>query len=87
MSSDEGEVYIMREDGDEEWVSPTPARTAIADAVIAATELEEDDLEDIASDVDLTDLAAALEAGESHTLTVEGHEVTVDPDGDISVAE
>jgi len=87
MSPDNGEVYIMSDDGDEEWVSPTPARTAIIEAVTAATDLTEDDLDDVGTYVDLAALGSALDDGDPHTFPVEGHDVTVDPGGDIDVDE
>lgn len=88
MSSEDGEVYIMSEAGDEEWVSPTPARTAIPDAVADATDLEDDDIDDIEEYVDLPALREVLDGGEDElTFTIEGHKVTVTDDGDIDVAE
>lgn len=87
MSPDNGEVYILQGTGEEEWVRPTPARTAIAEAVTAATDLTADDLNDIDVYVDLAALGAALDDGDAHTFTVEGHEVTVDPSGDIAVED
>ncbi|WP_302081746.1 HalOD1 output domain-containing protein [Salinibaculum rarum] len=86
MSSEDGEVYVMRAETDEEWVSPKPVRTAITDALTEATALEESDIDTIESYVDLTALRGVLE-GEDDDLTfdVEGHDVTVTADGDISV--
>jgi hypothetical protein len=85
MSQKNGEAYIMQET-DEEWVSPTPATAAIADALAAATDLEKSDLEDIADDIDHKRLEELL-AGDSgeETFTIEGCDVTVDSSGDISV--
>lgn len=86
MSSDDGEVYIMTGAGDEEWVSPTPAQTAITDAVTDATDLIEEDIDDIDAYVDLGDLRAVLDGVDDElTFTVEGHQVTVTETGDISV--
>lgn len=86
MSSEDGEVYIMTGVGDEEWVSPTPAQTAITDAVTGATDLTEADISDIETYVDLDELRAVL-AGDDDTVTftVEDHEITVTNTGDISV--
>jgi hypothetical protein len=84
MSPDNGDVYIMSGDGDDGWVSPTPAQTAIVEAVTAATALEADDIETYTN---LTDLEAALADGQSYTFTVEGSTVTIDPDGTIDVAD
>lgn len=87
MSSDEGEIYLMREDGDEGWVSPTPAGTAIVEAVASSTDLTADDIEAVDEYVDLADLRTAIEEDESLTFVVEGHEVTIDPSGGIDVAD
>jgi hypothetical protein len=86
MSSDNGDVYILRETDDEEWVSPTPARTAVAEAVTAATDLDDGDVDDIEAAVDFDALGTALADDEPYTVTVAGHEVTVDPSGAIEVA-
>jgi hypothetical protein len=86
MSSENGEVYIMSPSGDEEWVTPTPARTAIADAVAEATDLEGEDIGDVEEYVDLPALRAVLDGDEEElTFTIEGHEVTVTGAGDIHV--
>jgi hypothetical protein len=86
MSSENGEVYIMSPSGDEEWVTPTPARTAIAEAVTDATDLESEDVGDVEEHVDLPALRAVLDGDDDElTFTVEGHEVTVTGDGDIQV--
>jgi len=86
MSSENGEVYIMSPSGDEEWVTPTPARTAITDAVTEATDLEGEDVDDIEEYVDIPDLRAVLEGDDDElTFRVEDHEVTVTGDGDIQV--
>lgn len=86
MSSENGEVYIMSDEDDDEWVSPTPAQTAIVEAVTEATDLSAGDVDDIEEYVDLADLRTTLEDdGEALTFTVEDHEVTVDADGDITV--
>jgi len=85
MSPENGEVYIMQ-DTDEEWVSPTPATAAIADALASATDLDEAALQDIGEHIDhgrLEELLAG-EGGE-RTFTIEGYDVTVDSSGNISV--
>lgn len=84
MSTENGEIYIMSGDGDE-WVTPTPARTAIVDAVIEATDLDAGDIDDIESYVDLTDLRNVLDRREQLTFSVEGHDVVVDETGNIDV--
>ncbi|MFC7132855.1 MULTISPECIES: HalOD1 output domain-containing protein [Salinibaculum] len=87
MSQDDGAVYILQESEDEEWVRPTPAWTAIVEAVTGATDLDADRLDDAEAYVDLTALAAALDAGEQLQFSVEGHDVTVGPDGTIDVGD
>jgi hypothetical protein len=87
MSSERGEVYLLRED-DDEWVRPTPASTAIVEAVTEETDLDESDLDDATADVEWTELAAVLEGeGEEYTFTVEGHEVSIDSEGNIALGE
>jgi hypothetical protein len=87
MSSENGGLYIMRDDDDEQWVRPTPAGAAIVDAVISQTELTESDLANIHTYVDREELRTVLEdeGTEPLTFTVEGHEVSVETSGEISV--
>lgn len=87
MSPDTGNVYIMTGDGEGEWVRPTPAKTAIVDAVTAATDLTVDDLADVETYVDLAELAAALEEQTAYTAVVEGYDVTIQPSGEIAVTD
>ena len=89
MSLEDGEVYIMSDDGEgEEWVSPTPASTVIVRAVTAETDLDADDLDDVERYVDPGELRDVLSAEEGTvTFQVEGYAVTVDADGDVDVAD
>lgn len=89
MSSENGGLYIMRDDDDEQWVRPTPAGAAIVDAVLSQTALSEDDLSNIHSYVDREDLRSVLEneAADPLTFTVEGYDVTVAHGGEITVEE
>jgi len=89
MSSENGELYIMRDDEDEQWVRPTPAGAAIVDAVVSGTDLSDSDLGSIHSYVDRAELRAVLEeeTEEILTFTVEGHEVTVEHSGEITVGD
>ena len=86
MSSENGAVYMMSPSEDEGWVSPTPAQTAITDAVTAATALGDDDIDDLETYVDRQKLRAVLD-GDADDLTfeIEGHDVTVTGDGNIEV--
>jgi hypothetical protein len=87
MSSEDGTVYIMSPSGDEEWVSPMPAGAAVTEAVTGATDLSDEDVDDLESYVDLGDLRAVLDGDEDEvTFEVEGNDVTVTADGDIDVA-
>ncbi|WP_276273857.1 HalOD1 output domain-containing protein [Haloarcula litorea] len=88
MDSNDGTVYLIRGDEDDEWVSPEPAGEVIADAVVDATDLDVADLEPIESYADADALRAVLGDGDRESLSfdVEGHEVTVTGDGDVSVA-
>jgi hypothetical protein len=89
MGSEDTALYVMRGDDEEDWVHPTPAATAIVDAVTGATDLDESEIDDAGSYVDWDDLSALLdgEGGEELTFAVEGHEVTVSADGTIAVAD
>jgi hypothetical protein len=85
MSPKNTEVYIMQ-DTDEEWVRPTPARAAISEALVAATDLDETDLQDI--DIDHSGLRKLLDGeGEKQTFTIEGYDVTINSSGDITVTD
>jgi len=88
MGSDDGTVYMIRGGTEDEWVSPTPARDVIVEAVVDATALAADDIDDLDTYVDVDDLAAVLDGTEEMlTFPVEGHDVTVTSDGDVHVAE
>jgi len=89
MSPENGELYIMRDDDAEEWVSPTPVSTAIVDAVTAQTDLNAADIDDIEAYVDLADLHTLLSGDQEGPVSfeVENHGVMVDADGDISVID
>ena len=78
----------MSDEDGEEWVSPTPVRVAISEAVVDATDLEDDDLGDLESYVDIEDLRELLDGDREEDLSfaVEGHDVTISEDGDIDVA-
>jgi len=88
MSSEEHEVYIMQDEEEEEWVSPTPARAVILEAVTDQTDLEEGDLDDLGAYVDRDELREVLEedGADKTTFAVEGHDVTVDSDGNVTVS-
>lgn len=88
MSSENGEVYIMQDEDDAEWVRPTPVRDAVVAALAEVTDLEADAVEELDAYLDPEDLRALLdgERSEPLTFTVERHEVTIDGDGEIQVA-
>lgn len=89
MSSEDGTPYIIPQTvgPDDEWVSPAPAETVITDALVAAGDLEPDDVDDLWSHVDVSSLTAVLEGEtESLSFTVDGHEVVVASDGSIDVS-
>jgi hypothetical protein len=86
MNEADGTLYIIGDEGDDEWVSPEPADAVIRAAVTEATDLEADDLDDLDGYVERAALAAVIEGGDDEvTFDVEGHEVTVSGDGDVSV--
>ncbi|AEM58229.1 hypothetical protein HISP_13445 [Haloarcula hispanica N601] len=90
MSSNEGTVYMLRNratEGSDDWVSPEPAGDVIADAVIEATDLDADDIDGLDTYVDIESLRAVVteRTTESLTFGVEGHDVTITADGEVSV--
>ena len=87
MKSENGTVYMIRGHDDDEWVSPEPAEAVISDALFDATDLTADDIDYVGSYVDAAKLRAVLGDGDAEILTfdVEGHEVTVTADGDVTV--
>ena len=88
MSSENGEMYIMQDADDEEWVSPTPARQAVVEALAETTDVEAEAVEDLDAYLDPSSLQELLDGERSDplTFTVEDHEVTIDGDGEISVS-
>lgn len=86
MGSDDGTVYMIRGETADEWVSPAPAEEVIVESVVEASDLDADGIDDLATYVDTDELAAVVNgSGESLTFAVEGHDVTVTGDGDVSV--
>ena len=86
MGSDDGTVYMIRGETADEWVSPAPAEEVILESVVEAGEVSADDIDDLATYVDTDELAAVVNGGdESLTFAIEGHDVTVTGDGDVSV--
>ena len=88
MKSDNGTVYMIRGNEDDEWVSPEPAEAVITEALFDATDLTEDDIDYIGSYVDAAQLRAVVGDGDDDTITfdVEGNEITVTAGGDVTVA-
>lgn len=85
MGSEHGNVYLMQE-ADDEWVSPTPASTAVREAVAGETDLDPADIDDIEAYVDPETLQSLLDdGGDDLTFVVEDHDVTVEADGTITV--
>ncbi len=86
MPSENGEAYVIRDAGDDVWERPMPVSTAVVNAVTDATDLAGEDLADLDSYVDVSDLQDVLAAEEGAVeFAVEGHEVRVTADGDIEV--
>lgn len=89
MSSKKGTPYIIRnasDQGDDEWVSPEPADEVITAAVTTTGDVDADDLGDLSTYVDVSELTAVLDGeDEEIAFTVEGHEVRVTSDGSIDV--
>lgn len=91
MSPNEGTPYMIRhasDQGDDEWVSPEPADEVITDAVVAAGDVEPDDVDDLSSYVDVSELAAVLDGEDAEiSFTVEDHDVLVTSDGSVEVTD
>ncbi|WP_225333062.1 HalOD1 output domain-containing protein [Halomicrobium urmianum] len=87
MSFNHG-IYVLDGDDGDEWVTPRPVDEVVVDAVAASTDLERGDLDAIDAYADLDEVAAVVADGdrESVTFPVEGHEVTLTREGDVSVA-
>jgi|GEM_PF-579620 len=86
------DLYVLApgegEDESDGWVSPRPIDEAVRAAVRDATEIDPDEIDDAESYVDLDEVAALLDGdGEDDSLTfaVEGHEVTIDGGGHVTV--
>lgn len=79
-------VYVTRTD-ENGWETPVSVGTAITDAIVEATALEVGDIDDIAAYVDTDRIVTLLETDRSIPVSfrVEGHSVTLHPDGDVTV--
>lgn len=86
--SSEKDLYILQDDADEEWVRPTPVRSAIVQTVAAETDLSTEEVEAAADAIPTADLRAVLETEREGELSfsLAGYDVTVDANGDITVA-
>lgn len=89
MSSEEHGIYIMQDEDDNEWVSPTPARAAIVDEVTEATDLDSDELGDLDEYFEVDELDDVLNGDGDSPLefTIEGYDVTIKPSGEIEVGD
>ncbi|WP_436925938.1 HalOD1 output domain-containing protein [Halosimplex amylolyticum] len=86
------ELYVLAPgEGDavsDGWVSPRPINEAVGTAVADVTDLEADNVEDADAYVDIEQIETLLDGGddeESLTFSVEGHDVTIDGGGHVSV--
>jgi len=88
MQSNEGTVYMIQGHDADGWVSPEPAAAVISEALFDATGLTSEDIDPIDTYVDAAQLRSVVGDGSSDTITfdVEGNEVTVTADGDVTVA-
>jgi hypothetical protein len=81
-------VYVIRGESDSEWVSPAPAEEVIVEALVTDSDVIPEDIYDVSTYVDTDELATVVNGdGETLTFTVEGHEITVTSDGDVTVGE
>lgn len=75
---------------DEGWVAPEPAEEVIVEEILAATDLSREDIEPLTEHVDFEQLATLLSGegtDEPTTFSVEGHEITVSADGDVTITD
>jgi len=88
MNSENGTVYLIQGQADDEWLRPKPAEAVIVDAVVEETSLTREDVGHIDSYVDAESLRAVVGSGEEERLTfaIEDVEVTVTAGGDVTVA-
>lgn len=89
MDSNDGTLYMIRHESaqaDDEWITPEPAEEVIVDAILAAGDLEADDLDDLSEYVDFATLAAVLNGeNDDASFTIADHEVVVTSDGAVDV--
>ncbi|WP_372480071.1 HalOD1 output domain-containing protein [Halomicrobium sp. HM KBTZ05] len=86
MDSDDSTVYMIRGDTGDEWVSPTPAEDVIVESLLSASELTAAEIGDLGRYVEADELAAVVNGSdEAITFAVEGYDVTVTSDGDVTV--
>lgn len=86
MGSEDGELYVMQEGEDGEWVSPTPARSLIVEAITDETDLDASGVDDLGEYVDLDELRDVLEGdADAVSFEVEDVGVTVDEDGNVEI--
>jgi len=83
----DGDLYVFGEHDDGDWVSPRPAGEVVTELVTEATDLSDDDIDDLDAYVDRDEFAAHLDGdpGEPFTFTVEDHEVLVGTDGTVDI--
>jgi hypothetical protein len=79
-------VYVTVSDGDR-WETPVPIRTAIIEALAEVSDLTDEDVDHLSVYVNPDRIVHTVEGDDASPLsfTVEGHEVTVHPSGDVSV--
>lgn len=86
MGSEDGDVYIMQEGDEGEWVNPRSARSLILEALEDDADVDPDDVDDLGEYVDWDELRDVFDGdAEDVTFEVEGTDVTVEEDGDIDV--
>lgn len=92
MSRKDEAVYIIPGDGNagegkEAWITPEPAEEVIVEEVLTVTDLSRETVQPLSDHVEFAALEKTLsgERGESLTFEVEGHTVTLTPDGTVTV--
>lgn len=86
LSDSVDSVYVTRTD-EHGWETPVPVGKAITDAVVDATDVDAAEVGDLSTYVDTDRVITLLETDRSIPVSfrVEGHSVTLHPDGDVTV--
>ena len=95
MSSDDGDVYVLRDatdaDGgaESDWVAPEPVESVVRDQLLAQTDLAADDIGDLEEYVGFDSLkhffSPAGDEADELDFEIEGYSVRLSKSGDVTV--